>query len=55
MYHMRIPLASRSSSGLGHRPFTAATRVRIPYGMPLFVFITSHFEMVLAASTAQIG
>ena len=31
---MPIPLASRSSSGLGHRPFTAATRVRIPYGMP---------------------
>ena len=25
---------SRSSRGLGHRPFTAATRVRIPYGMP---------------------
>ena len=27
--------ASRSSSGLGHRPFTAATRVRLPYGTPL--------------------
>jgi hypothetical protein len=26
--------ASRSSSGLGHRPFTAATRVRLPYGTP---------------------
>ena len=25
---------SRSSRGLGHRPFTAATGVRIPYGMP---------------------
>ena len=23
-----------SSSGLGHRPFTAATRVRIPLGVP---------------------
>src|SRR5439155_327838 len=23
-----------SSSGLGHRPFTAATRVRLPYGTP---------------------
>src|SRR4051812_37992688 len=28
-------LKSRSSSGLGHRPFTAATRVRLPYGTPL--------------------
>src|ERR1043165_4845886 len=28
------PYASRSSSGLGHRPFTAATRVRFPYGTP---------------------
>jgi hypothetical protein len=27
---------THSSSGLGHRPFTAATRVRIPYGSPLF-------------------
>ena len=24
-----------SSSGLGHRPFTAAARVRIPLGVPL--------------------
>ena len=30
-----IMLGSRSSRGLGHRPFTAATGVRIPYGMPL--------------------
>ena len=30
---------SRSSRGLGHRPFTAATRVRIPYGMPFSSFI----------------
>ncbi len=28
--------ASRSSRGLGHRPFTAVTGVRIPYGMPIF-------------------
>jgi hypothetical protein len=27
-------IASRSSSGLGHRPFTAVTRVRFPYGTP---------------------
>ena len=26
---------SRSSRGLGHRPFTAVTGVRIPYGTPL--------------------
>ena len=25
---------SRSSRGLGHRPFTAVTGVRIPYGTP---------------------
>ena len=25
---------SRSSSGLGHCPFTAVTGVRVPYGMP---------------------
>ena len=29
---------SRSSSGLGPRPFTAVTGVRIPYGMPLILF-----------------
>ena len=28
---------SRSSSGLGHRPFTAVTGVRVPYGMPHFI------------------
>ncbi len=30
------PTASHSSSGLGHRPFTAVTGVRTPYGTPLF-------------------
>src|SRR5438309_11986356 len=29
--------ASPSSRGPGHRPFTAATRVRIPVGTPLFL------------------
>ncbi|CSI49454.1 Uncharacterised protein [Vibrio cholerae] len=28
-------LVSRSSRGLGHRPFTAVTGVRLPYGIPL--------------------
>src|SRR5699024_4963935 len=27
--------APRSSSGLGHRPLTAAARVQIPYGVPM--------------------
>ncbi len=27
-------VASHSSSGLGHRPFTAVTGVRTPYGTP---------------------
>ena len=27
-------IVSRSSSGLGHCPFTAVTGVRVPYGMP---------------------
>ena len=33
-YTSAVGLMSRSSRGLGHRPFTAATRVRISYGMP---------------------
>ena len=28
-----------SSSGLGHRPFTAATRVRIPLGVPPVAYV----------------
>ena len=39
---------SRSSRGLGHRPFTAATGVRIPYGMPkLFFFIVVALQLAL--------
>ena len=36
---------SPSSRGLGHRPFTAATGVRIPLGMPFFkaCFCGRHF------------
>ena len=30
---------SHSSSGLGHRPFTAVTGVRTPYGTPLLKLI----------------
>jgi hypothetical protein len=30
----RSPSKTLSSSGLGHRPFTAVTRVRIPLGSP---------------------
>ena len=29
--------SSRSSRGLGHRPFTAVTRVRISYGIPVIL------------------
>ena len=29
-----VPYTSRSSRGLGHRPFTAVTGVRLPYGTP---------------------
>ena len=29
-------IVSHSSRGLGHRPFTAVTGVRTPYGTPLF-------------------
>ena len=35
-YTSAVGLMSRSSRGLGHRPFTAATRVRISYGMPTY-------------------
>src|SRR5699024_1368484 len=31
-----ITIMARWSSGSRHRPFTAVTRVRIPYGSPLF-------------------
>jgi hypothetical protein len=33
---LHMSTVSRSSSGLGHRPFTAVTGVRVPYGMPPF-------------------
>ena len=33
---------SRSSRGLGRRPFTATTRVRISYGTPFDMLIVSH-------------
>ncbi|MFT8464921.1 hypothetical protein, partial [Acetobacter persici] len=34
---------------LGHCPFTAATRVRIPYGTPLFslAFLAKLFQKIL--------
>ena len=32
-----LKTVSRSSSGPGHRPFTAVTGVRTPYGMPLYM------------------
>ena len=41
---MPLHHASRSSSGLGHRPFTAATRVRFPYGTPRFALILLSFR-----------
>ena len=31
---------SHSSSGLGHRPFTAVTGVRTPYGTPFFISLS---------------
>ena len=34
--HVRSGSASPSSRGLGHRPFTAVTRVRISLGTPFF-------------------
>ena len=33
-FNVRSGSASPSSRGLGHRPFTAVTRVRIPLGTP---------------------
>ena len=41
---------SRSSRGLGHRPFTAATGVRIPYGMPKPFFMNITKSAACAAS-----
>jgi hypothetical protein len=34
--HIPLLHPTLSSSGLGHRPFTAVTRVRIPLGSPSF-------------------
>ena len=50
---MKKLLASRSSSGLGHRPFTAATRVRIPYGMPHF--LANKYNELLAPWPFRLG
>ncbi len=33
IFALRIEFRPPSSSGLGHRPFTAAARVRIPLGV----------------------
>ncbi len=35
---------SRSSSGLGHLPFTEAAGVRLPYGVPLYFKDPSSFS-----------
>ena len=43
-YTSAVGLMSRSSRGLGHRPFTAATGVRIPYGMPVSPLKPSGFR-----------
>ena len=37
-FSKRIVLVSPSSRGLGHRPFTAVTGVRIPLGIPFTLF-----------------
>lgn len=51
------PPLTHSSSGLGHRPFTAATRVRIPYGSPACLAspqdIRTQFERCEASQIAQ--
>ena len=36
-YNRIVHSKSPSSRGLGHRPFKAATRVRIPLGTPFFI------------------
>ena len=41
-------IVSRSSSGLGHCPFTAVTGVRVPYGMPFLSGIAQSVEHNLA-------
>src|SRR5690625_4348288 len=44
---------SRSSRGLGHRPFTAVTGVRLPYGTPLPHFAQSGNSSVGRAQPCQ--
>ena len=43
---MAAPNMFRSSSGLGHRPFTAKTRVRVPLGVP-FSFFSFKLEIMM--------
>src|SRR5438552_419594 len=51
------PSTSPSSRGLGHRPFTAATRVRIPLGTPTasVVVIASVQWRLVITSAALLG
>src|SRR5690554_8104753 len=51
-------IASHSSSGPGHRPFTAGTGVRTPYGTPLRTcrrYSTSGNSSVVEHNLAKVG
>src|SRR6185503_19592677 len=48
-------LSTRSSRGLGHRPFTAVTRVQIPYESPLLLKGQSEASSLQARSLRQPG
>ena len=43
---------TRSSRGLGHWPFTPATRVRIPYGSPYFFKSAFHDYSIFLRNVA---
>ena len=49
-YKATMNSVSRSSRGLGHRPFTAVTGVRLPYGTP-FLYVA---RFLASAGIAQL-
>ena len=47
------PFMSPSSSGLGHRPFTAATGVQIPLGMLVFSGEVAEWSIAVVLKTIE--
>ena len=50
-----VSATSHSSSGLGHRPFTAVTGVRTPYGTPLSSRDVAGIAQLVEHNLAKVG